>query len=251
MFQILDSKNGAALAEHQTVAVSVERPTRLLRLVIAPRQWLEQALAHHAQRVDFALGAADQEEVGPIAGQDAVGFAQRQQAGHVAFGDGVVGALGVVQDGDVAGKHVGQILEHPQRLDGRNALLAPLFQIDHAGLAVGAECGGVGQLQQFAGDQAGAELDAEARRVEFVLVHLAVVEGAAGPPTTASSMVRAIIFRLRRSFLSTNCGRRSRDLAGDADGQAGGVEGADGADAAAPLEESFPDGGRIQAEGAE
>ena len=103
------------------------------------RQRLEQALADQAQRVDLALGAADQEEVGRVAAEDAVRLAQGQQAGHVALGDAVVRPLGVVQDRDVAGQHVRQVLEHPQRLDGRQALLAPLLQIDVAGLAVDAD----------------------------------------------------------------------------------------------------------------
>ena len=49
----------------------------------------------------------------------------------------------------------------------RQTLLAPLFQIDAARLTVGADAGGVGQFRQLGGDQAGAELDAEARRIEL------------------------------------------------------------------------------------
>ena len=167
-------------AQHQTVAVAVERPARFRRLVVAVRQMLEKALPDHAQRIEFALGAADQEEVGLIAAEDAIRFAQRQQTGDVAFGDAVVGSAGIVQDRDVAGEHVGQVLEHPQRLNGGQALLAPLFEIDAAGLTVGADARRLGQVDQLGGDQAGAELDAEARRFELALVHPAVVEGAAG-----------------------------------------------------------------------
>ena len=58
--------------------------------------------------------------------------------------------------------------------------LAPFFQIDGAGLAVGADLRGVAQLVQLAGDQAGAELDAEAGRVELALVDAAVVQGQLG-----------------------------------------------------------------------
>ena len=59
------------LAEHQAVAAAVERTARLLRGVVALRQRLEQALADHAQRIDLALGAADEEEIGLVAAQDA------------------------------------------------------------------------------------------------------------------------------------------------------------------------------------
>ena len=136
------------------------------------------------------------------------------------------GPLGVVQDRDVAGQHVGQILEHPQRLDGRQALLAPLLQVDRARLAVGADAGGVGQLGQLAGDQAGAELDAEARRVELALVHLAVVQGQLGG---GDGQLDGAGHHLAGScailLLDVVLGVEVGDFAGDADGQAGGVEG--------------------------
>ncbi len=97
----------------------------------------KQTLPHHAQRIDFAVGAADQEEVGLVAPQNARRLSKSQQAGDFAFRDRVVRSLGVVQDRDVAGMHVGQIFEHPERRNGGQPLLAPQLEIDRR-LAVGA-----------------------------------------------------------------------------------------------------------------
>ena len=101
--------------------------------------------------------------------------------GDVAFGDRVVRPLGVVQDRDVAGEHVGQVLEHPQA-----AWMAGMPCSPHVGdrRSPAGSCaltsGGRGEFVQLRGDQAGAELDAEAGRVELRLVDLAVDRGRAG-----------------------------------------------------------------------
>ncbi len=167
MIEILDNQHASTFTEHQAVPTAIERSACLLGSIVALRQLLEQALPHQAERVDLAFGTADQEEVGVVAAEDAEGLAQREQAGDVALGDGVVRSLGVVQDRDVAGQHVRQIFQHPQRLNDRNARGTPLLQVDLAGLAVDTGTGGVGQFGQFGGDQAGPEFDAEASRVEF------------------------------------------------------------------------------------
>ena len=94
VFQLFETNTPAAFADDHAVAVAVERPAGLLRRVVALRQRLEQALADQAQRVDLALGAADEEEVGLVAAEDAVRLAQRQQAGDVALGDRCCSAPG-------------------------------------------------------------------------------------------------------------------------------------------------------------
>jgi hypothetical protein len=250
VFQFFQHQHPAALAEHGTVAAAVERPARLRRLVVAVRQPLEQAHPHQAERVDLALGAADQEEVGLVAAQDAVRLAQGQEAGHVVLGDGVVRPLGVVQDRDVAGEHVRQVLEHPQRWDGRQAELAPLLQIDAAGLAVGAGQRRLGDVVQLAGDERRAELDAEAARVELGLVHAGVVQGQLGgghgqldgAGHDLEALARLLVL-LGDEALGVEVGH----LGGDLHRELAGVHRLDAADAAAAGQQRAPERRRVGA----
>src|SRR5579875_1686345 len=141
----------------------------------------KKALSDHAERVKLALGAADQEKVRLIAEEDAISLTQSQQAGNVACRNGVIWSAGIVQDRDMASEHVRQVFEHPQRLNERNALLAPFFQIDMARLAIGADTSGIDEVAQFGGNQSGAKLDAEACGIEFAFVYFAVIQSALRP----------------------------------------------------------------------
>src|SRR5207244_855937 len=81
VLQLLERQHAGPFADDQAVAMPVERPAGFFRPVAAQRQRLEQTLTHQAERVDFAVGAADQEEVSLIAADDPVRFAKGQQAG--------------------------------------------------------------------------------------------------------------------------------------------------------------------------
>src|SRR5439155_5857541 len=113
MLKILDAQHARALAEHDAVAVLLEGPASFIWGVLALRQLTKETLAHHAERIDLAVGAADEEEIGLVAAKNADRFTQREEGRDVAFGDRVVRPLGVVQHRYVASMHVGQVLEHP------------------------------------------------------------------------------------------------------------------------------------------
>ena len=130
MFQLFEHQCAGALAEDHAVAAPVERPACSFRSVVAVRQRLIETLTHEAERVDLAFSAADEQEVGLISLEDAEGLAHRQKCGDVVFGNAVVGPLGVVQDRHMAGEHVGQVLEHPERRHRRQSLGPPFIQID-------------------------------------------------------------------------------------------------------------------------
>src|SRR5205807_569304 len=99
------------------------------------------------------------------------------------------------------------------------------------------------ELGELRRNEAGAELDAEARRVELFALHLAIVHrqlrgrdrelDAAGHDADVLAAVAA-----GDEFLDVEAG----DLAGDAGGQSGGVKGGDRLDAAPPLDQPVPEG---------
>ena len=55
---LLEHQDAGALGDHEAVAVAVERPARLLRLLVALRQRAHRVEAADAQRRDRRLGAA-------------------------------------------------------------------------------------------------------------------------------------------------------------------------------------------------
>ena len=250
VLQLLDDQHAAALADDDAVALLVERPAGFFRSVVALRQMAEQALPDHAQRIELAVGAADEEEIGLVAANDAIRLAQGQQPGDVALGDRVVRPLSVVQDRDMAGEHVGQVLEHPQRRNARQALFAPGLQIDRRRLAIGAGLRCHADLRQFGRQQAGAELDAESGRIELVLVHMPIVEsdlgGGHGQLDAAGHHVQAFAI----GFLDEVLGIEIEDFAGDTRRQGRDVHALDELDAAASLKQAVPEARGIQAEGA-
>ena len=94
MTQVFDGQDAGAFGDHPAVTVRVERPNGLRRLVVAVGERSEQAMADEAQQIDLAVGRPNQEQVRPVAAEDAGRLAQRQQAGGVGLGDRVVRSLG-------------------------------------------------------------------------------------------------------------------------------------------------------------
>ena len=84
-------------------------------------------------RQNARAGGAGDHQVGVAALDRAKRFADGQVAGRFAHGERVVRAAEVVVDGDVAGRHVGQILEHPQRGHVAEAFFAPAREFEVAG----------------------------------------------------------------------------------------------------------------------
>ena len=91
-----------------------------------PRPACHSEIGHVQPRA----GAADDHEVGLIAANRVGRFRQGQQRRYVPLGDRVVRPAGVVADADVAGRHVGQILQHPQRIHLAHRLPRPAVNVE-------------------------------------------------------------------------------------------------------------------------
>ena len=64
VLQLFEDQHARAFAEDEAVAVQIERPRRLLRIVVVRRQGGEQVEAGDAERMDHAVRAAGEHEVG-------------------------------------------------------------------------------------------------------------------------------------------------------------------------------------------
>ena len=95
------------------------------RVALPARHVVEQAHPDQAQRMDLGVGPAGDHHVGPAAGDDPRRLGDRQVGRGVGLGDRVARPLAVDQDRDVAGEHVGQILQQPDRLDHPDRFAAP------------------------------------------------------------------------------------------------------------------------------
>ena len=133
---------------------------------------------HQVGDVDPRAGAADDHHVGQAAADHLGRLGHRQQRRHVALGDRVVRAAGVVADADVAGRHVRQVLEHPQRI-----------HLAHGQLATSARCRSLLvdprlerllELFQFAIEQPGGADHAEPLGVDRRLGQAGVLPGHLG-----------------------------------------------------------------------
>ncbi len=82
--------------------------------------------------VDAGASSADDHDFGTAAKNGAVGFAGRQVSSGFAMRDRVVGATKIVVNGNMAGWHVGQILEQPQRRQLRHAFGSPTIVVEVA-----------------------------------------------------------------------------------------------------------------------
>ena len=127
---LLQDHDPRPLARHPAVATAVERPARLRRLALPPRHVLEQAHPDQAQRVDLRVGAARDHHVGPSPADDPRRLGDGQVGRGVGLGDRVARPLAVDQDRDVAGEHVGQVLQEPDRLDHPDRLAAPDLEVE-------------------------------------------------------------------------------------------------------------------------
>ncbi len=175
----LDNHQPAALGRRRAVAIGREGPAGMRGVVVAAAESPGEALAHQGHGVHLALGPAADAHVRHAAGDRPAGLADGQMAGRLGAGDGVAGPLGVVDDRDVAGEHVGQELQQPQRGEVVHALGAPLADVEDA--IDGGAGQRLGQLGQIGADQAGADVGPEAGRVEVRLPrHVAAIDQTAG-----------------------------------------------------------------------
>ncbi len=81
VLEILQHQHPAPFADHEPVAVAVERPARPRRLVVASRHRRQEHEAGDPERMDHAVHAAGEHHVGPAAADDLDRLADRLGAG--------------------------------------------------------------------------------------------------------------------------------------------------------------------------
>ena len=186
--------------------------------------------------MNHAVRAAGEHHVG-VAAADDLGRLADRLAGGGAGGQAVqVGALGVEQAGQVAGRHVRLLLELLLRVEPFEAALGELFQIQFA-VAAGLR-DHVHEDREVLLPFAGPQVDAELRRIERRVEHAGILDrlhgGGHGELDVAAGeleplgplvMVAEIeVFDFRRELR----------------GKVGRIEVADGADAVGAVAERFP-----------
>jgi hypothetical protein len=159
-----DERRGS-LSIDATVARRIERTRRVGRRVDPPRKAFHAAIEHRGRGHPRAA-AADDHHVGVPAPDDHRGLDQRLQTRGVPLADCVVWPARIVSDADMAGRHVGQIHQHPQRIQFRHADLTPLLRLKLA--VLGAMGVGRHGLRRLAVQHVASEQHARAVRRQLV-----------------------------------------------------------------------------------
>ena len=187
---------------------------------------------------DLGVGPADEDGVGAIVLDHAERFAEREQAADFALRDRVVRPLGVVEDRDVAGRHVGDVGQHPGRRHVRHADFPPAAQIDAGPIVAGAQERCLPHLREIAGERRRAEDDAEPGRLEGrVRVGDGELGGGDGEVHGPHHLVEPLAFLLVEEL----SGVEVENLGPDLDGKAGRIEGPQPGDAGPALAQTVPE----------
>ena len=134
MLQLFHCKNTGAFADHHAIAIFIKGPAGLFRVLIIRRKFFKQRMPGHAENIDSAFCATTQEKVASIPAKKSVGFAECQNACDIALRNGIIGPLCIMKNGNLAGKHVGKILQHPEGLNDFKAFMAPDIEIHFDGI---------------------------------------------------------------------------------------------------------------------
>ena len=146
------------------------RPSRLAiegagrRAGVAAPRHAEDRAAHPLGRMDPRIDPAGNDHVGLAALDDPHRLGQRREARHVSQRDAIIRTPSVLADADMAGRHVRQVLQHPEWEQFGHGRRPPAAEVEDAVDQAAAEA--TGQLRQFAGNHAGPEYDAQAVRVD-------------------------------------------------------------------------------------
>ncbi len=206
-------------------------------------------MAEKAHFVDLGFGAAADGEVGLSALDGAECFADGEVAAGVGTGDGVAGAFELVNDGYVAGEHVGEIFEKPKGGKLGHAVAAPALHVEMIGIVCpsGGAHGGR-QLVKLGVDEASADVAAEALAIEVGLLGVCggleagvfegVVGGDDGELDVAGHDFGGFAVASGYEVADFEGGGFATDLAGEA----GGIQGVDAFDADFAGDESLPVG---------
>ena len=131
MLQLLQHHYARALPDHKPVSPPIERPARPFReFIVCGAEAPGARKSPQAQRVDAALAAAGEHDVGGVVLDEAHGVADRVRAGRAGGGDAVVGAAEGVAQADVPG---GEVEEEARDVEGGDALVVVVAAATAAG----------------------------------------------------------------------------------------------------------------------
>ena len=117
VLELFEDHHAGPFAQHESVAIVVERPRGLGRLVVAGAQGGEQVEAGDAEGMDHAVRAAGEHDVGIAAANDFGRFADRLAAGGAGRQAIEVRPLGVEHGGQMARRHVRLLLQFAERVE--------------------------------------------------------------------------------------------------------------------------------------
>jgi hypothetical protein len=228
-------ERSGALAVHHSVAIGIERSAGSGRIVLAMGQRPTVAV-HQRSDVDAGSGSAGEHHVGMSAldhahrfddGRETAGFADRQR---------IIGSAGVEGDGDMAGDHIRQVHQQPQRIELVHAVRAPPFHlklpVDHRAAK------GFRHLLQIAVEHFAAQNDAQPLRIDGPFGQSPVIQGQASGRETGLDFAAHDLQALARR--DEFFGLKVLDFAAERHRQLAGVEERHGADAAGACFQGLP-----------
>ena len=232
--QFFQDQDARAFADDEAVAVLVPGTAGVMRIVVARGQRAHGGKSADAHGSDGGFGAAGNHHVGVAVLDDARGIANGMRAGGAGGAGGLVRALGVMADADLAGGEIDDGRGNEERRDLARAAVEQVVVL---------------ALDDVESADAGADVDAGALGhffvFDFVVGHAqGFIAGGDGQMNKARHLARFLLLDdLQRIEVL--------DLGGNPAGKGGGVEAGDLLHAALARQQCLPHRVGIIADGAD
>ena len=167
VLELLQHDHGGALAEHEAVAIAVERPARALGVLVALAHRAERAVAGEAHRRHRGIGPAGERDVAEAVADRVARLLDRVHARRAGVRHEQAGAHEAVADGDARGRRVREqaVVERGRQLLADHALGASIRRrLPDA-------------LERLGGRVRRADVDAGALPVDRLRVEIGVADG--------------------------------------------------------------------------
>ena len=130
VFELLEDEHRCPLAQHHPAPVAVEGSAPRRRIVGAEGHLLALQGMDRLHGVDARAGRPGKHHVGGVALDRHRRLPDGDMPTGLAEGQRVARATEIVVDRDVAGGHVGEILEQPERIEQRHAVDRPTIELE-------------------------------------------------------------------------------------------------------------------------
>jgi hypothetical protein len=220
--QLLEYKDGAALAYDEAVALGVEGTAGAAGIVVAGRKGAAGGESADAHRRDGGFGAPGEHGVGVAAADDLGGVSDGMGARSAGGYDAAIRTTEAEADGDLAAGHVADHHRNEERADAIDALLHARFDL---------------ALQRSDAADAGADEHADTVAVFVRDFKAAVVHRLLGG---GDGELREAIHLASFFFVAPLMGIEVLDLGPKRDGIARSIKEGEGRDAALPGKDGLP-----------